>query len=173
VGADRHARRDLAVHRHRLAQHDVQVVAVLLDLGPLVRLDDVLEFQPVQVEDLADALHGFGVAEPGDVDPADALAGLGPERLDLRRGGQFALLDLVGVVAERPDPRLERHRVGHDHARRLAGTRLAEEAVDLEASAGAAGRHAVSLTRSRRTLHAFEAWDRPRVRVGPGIVHEA
>lgn len=48
---------------------DVQVMLMDLELGPLVRIEDVLHYQGVQLEQLADLLHHRGVVHALDLAP--------------------------------------------------------------------------------------------------------
>jgi len=57
----------------RCLQDKVDVIIGALDLGALLRVQDVLDGQRVQPEDRADLLHGWHVSEPAEVDPVDAL----------------------------------------------------------------------------------------------------
>ncbi|HEX5103064.1 MAG TPA: hypothetical protein VFV87_04595 [Pirellulaceae bacterium] len=55
------------------AEHDKQDVAIFLDLGPLMEVNDVLHRQAMQSEQLAELLDQLRVPQPFDVDPGDRV----------------------------------------------------------------------------------------------------
>ena len=103
------------------AQHDVEIIAVILDLGALVGVEDVLHHQRMQAEALADLFQCMDVVHPLDIQPGNArLVAINKALLDPAQDG-FAAVLLV-VIQHR-----DCHGIGfllsdmHQRARRQAG----------------------------------------------------
>ena len=56
-------------------EDDEQVVAVVVQFGPLIGVEDVFQHQGVQVQAGPQCLQVLGVAEAVDVDPGDGVPG--------------------------------------------------------------------------------------------------
>jgi hypothetical protein len=124
------------------ADHDVEVVPVILDLGPLVRVDDVLHDQRVQAEVGAQFLHQIDLVKAVDVDPGHRFLVPVVEAFVIILDGTF-LYGIPVVVDE-----LDFHLVDFsftnegDGARRLCGrlVGLVEDSHHVRASLSFEGR---------------------------------
>ena len=80
--------------RHPL-EHDKQVIAVILDLGTLVGVQDIFQHQRVQAETLSEPLQQRRFMQPVDVDPGH---GPGRPRATLLHRAHFLLGERLLVV---------------------------------------------------------------------------
>jgi len=84
--ADLLDREGLGILEPGALEHDKHVVAIVLDLGPLVRIGDILDHQRVEAESLADPLDRTRIVDPAHVHPGDLAIAPHEALLDRRRG---------------------------------------------------------------------------------------